>query len=482
MRVVVANPPWPGEGYGARSDVRWPHKRKDKYLEYPIYLSYTVAVLEEAGFEVSFIDAIMDELSIPAFAQKVKDINPRLLMIEGPTPAIHHDTQSAEAVKEALPDAVVALVGSHVSVYHQEILADHASVDAVCRGEWEITVRELARAIDEGHDWSTVAGLSYRKADEIVVNPDRPLIDDLDSMPFPARHIVRDDGYRAAIYSGSKCTGMVTSRGCPFHCTFCVWPNTLYGHRFRARSAENVVDEIEQAVKQFGIDEIYFDDDTFTIDKQRVMDICRMIKERDLRVSWIVQARVDTVDREMLVAMKDAGCHYVLFGIESGSPEMLTIMKKRITLDQAREAIRLCRQIGLKTQAFFLFGIPGETPENIQQTIDFAKELGASSTQFAVAIPQPGSPLYEQCVANNWMVFDDWEDFASSNAIIETPDLSREDTEKARLRAYREYYFRPSYIWQQALHIRHPRDVKRLLRGAASVLARLSFFRSAHES
>jgi anaerobic magnesium-protoporphyrin IX monomethyl ester cyclase len=261
-----------------------------------------------------------------------------------------------------------------------------------------------------------------------------------------------------------------------------VWPNTLYGHKFRARSAQNVVAEMEQAVKQYGIDEIYFDDDTFTIGRQRVLDICRLIKERNLEVSWIVQARVDTVDREMLQAMKEAGCHYILFGIESGSPEMLTIMKKRITLDKAREAIRLCREIGLKTQAFFLFGVPGETQESIRQTIDFAKELGASSTQFAVAIPQPGSPLYQQCVDNDWMRFDDWEDFASCNAIIETPELSREDAEKARIHAYREYYFRPSFIWQQALHIRHPRDVKRLLRGVLSVLARLSFFRAARES
>jgi radical SAM superfamily enzyme YgiQ (UPF0313 family) len=181
----------------------------------------------------------------------------------------------------------------------------------------------------------------------------------------------------------------------------------------------------------------------------------------------------------MLSAMKQAGCHYILFGIESGSPQMLETMKKRITLDKAREAIRLCRELGIKTQAFFLFGVPGETQETIKQTIDFAKELGASSTQFAVAIPQPGSPLYQQCVDNNWLIYDDWEDFASSNALIETPQLSRSEAEAARIRAYRQYYFRPRFILQEALRIRHPRDIKRLLRGAKSVLARLRFFESA---
>jgi len=482
MKVLVTNPPWPGEGYGARSDVRWPHKRKDKYIEYPIYLSYTVAVLEEAGFEPYFIDAIMEELDIPAFVQRVKEINPRLLIMECSTPSIRYDLQSAQAIKNALPETKIALVGSHVTFFHKDILTENPTVDAICRGEFEITVRELARAIAEGRDWSTVEGLSYRAGERIVVNADRPLIEDLDSLPFPARHIVRDDGYRAAIYAGEKPTAMVSSRGCPYHCTFCVWPNTLYGHRFRARSAQNVVDEMEQAVKQFGIDEIYFDDDTFTIDKKRVLEICRLIKERNLKVSWICQARVDTVDREMLSAMKEAGCHYILFGVESGSPEMLKIMKKRITLDQARAAFRLCRELGIRAQAFFLFGIPGETQETIRQTIEFAKELGASSTQFAVAIPQPGSALYEQCVQNNWLIFNDWEDFASCNALIETPQLSRKEAEEARIRAYREYYFRPSFIWHEALRIRHPRDVKRLLRGAMSVVTRISFFQSARRS
>ena len=478
MRVTVTNPPWPGEGFGARSDVRWPHKRRDKYIEYPIYLAYTVAVLDEAGFDVSFVDAVMEELDIPDFVDRLQALAPDLLVMECSTPSIDYDVESARQVKSALPGTKVALIGSHATFFHRQILSENPQLDAIVRGEFEITVRELARAISGGRDWSTVEGLSHRQGDTIIENPDRPPVEDLDSLPFPARHIVRGNGYRAAIYSGSRCTSMVSSRGCPFHCVFCVWPNTLYGHRFRARSAANVVDEMQE-IQQLGIDEIYFDDDTFTIDRTRVMDICQFIKERGIHVSWIAQARVDTVDREMLLEMREAGCHYILFGIESGSPEMLRTMKKRITLDKAREAIRLCRELGIKSQAFFLFGVPGETPQTIQQTIDFAKELGASSTQFAVAIPQPGSPMYQQCVEEDWLVYDGWEDFASSKALIETPQLSRQEVEAARIRAYREYYFRPRFIVQEALRIRHPQDIKRLWRGAKSVLARLRFFQSA---
>ncbi len=482
MKVLVTNPPWPGEGFGARSDVRWPHKRKDKYIEYPIYLAYTVAVLEQAGLEALFVDAIMEELDTEGFVQRVTALGPELVVMECSTPSIRHDLRSAEAIRQALPSAKIALIGSHVTYFHDSLLRENPAVDAVVRGEFELTVRELALAMQSGADWKDVAGLSYQSSGQAYVNPDRSLLDDLDSLPFPARHIVRGEGYRAAIYSGGNPTSMVSSRGCPFHCTFCVWPNTLYGHRFRARSAANVVDEIQEAVQRYGVDEIYFDDDTFTVDRDRVMDICRLLEERGLKVSWICQARVDTVDREMLQAMKAAGCHYVLFGIESGSVEMLERMKKRITLDKAREAMRLCNEVGIKTQAFFLFGIPGETQQTIGETIEFARELGASTAQFAVAIPQPGSALWEECTREGYLKYNDWEDFASCQALVSTPQLSAQEVEAARLRAYREYYFRPQFIWREATRIRHLKDIKRLLRGARSVIARLSFFESARRS
>ena len=286
------------------------------------------------------------------------------------------------------------------------------------------------------------------------------------------------EGYRAGIYSGGCPTAMLSSRGCPYRCTFCLWPDVLYGHKFRARSAENVVDEIEEAVRVYGHDEIYFDDDTFSIDHQRVMDICRLIMERGLEkeVEWIAQRRGDMVDREMLEAMKAANCGYILFGVESGSPRMLKKMKKGITLDQVRHAFQLTRDVGIKTQAFFLFGMPGETQETIQETIDFAKELNASSTQFAVAIPHPGTALYKECKDNGWLTSENWEDYTSESSLIETPWLTASEVEAARVRAYREYYYRPRFIVGEAMKVRRLADIKRLARGANSVRARISFF------
>ncbi len=478
MQVLVANPPWPGPGYGARSDVRWPHKRSDKYIEYPIYLAYTVAVVEQAGFEVSFMDAIMDELGIEEFAQAVSDFNPRLVLLETSTPSIEFDLATAAAIKAHVPEAFIALLGSHVTYFDRQTVAGNPAVDAVIRGEFEYTAADLARTLDNGGDLSGVLGLTYRDAEgDVRRNPDRPLFEPLDKMPFPARHLVQGD-YRAGIYSGGKPTAMVSSRGCPYRCTFCLWPDTMYGHKFRARSAHNVVDEIEEAVRKYGHDEIYFDDDTFTVDRRRVLEICRLIQERGLQkeVEWIAQCRVDTVDRQVLEAMKAANCGYLLFGVESGSPEMLQKMRKGITLDQVRTAFKLAKEVGIKTQAFFLFGIPGETQETIRQTIEFAKELNASSTQFAIAIPHPGTALYEECKANGWLTSENWADYTAEASLIETPWLSAQEVEQARIRAYREYYYRPRFILGEALKVRRLADVKRLARGANSVRARLQFF------
>jgi radical SAM superfamily enzyme YgiQ (UPF0313 family) len=448
----------------------------DKYLEYPIYLAYIVAVLEEAGLEVAFVDAVMEEMSIPDFSEAVARIRPDLVVMECSTPSIYHDLESARAAKESLVGAFVALIGSHPTFFHDEILKENPAIDAVIRGEAEITARELALALAEGNDLSQVLGLTYRRGDEVCVNPARPLIEDLDSLPFPARHIVPQEGYRAAIYSGECPTAMVSSRGCPYHCVYCLWPDTLYGHQFRARSAANVVDEMEHVVRDYGVDEIYFDDDCLTLSKKRVMEMCGLLLDRQVDVNWIVQARVDSVDREVLAAMKEAGCHYILFGVESGSPKMLEIMKKRITLDSARQAFRECRELRIKTQAFFLFGVPGETQATIEETIRFAKEIDADSTQFAIAIPHPGTELYQTCMDNGWLVFDSWEDFSAENSLIETEELTREDVEKARIRAYREYYFRPRFVTRSLLRVRNFQDVKRLLRGGKSVLDRVSFF------
>jgi len=476
MKVLVTNPPWPGPGYGARSDVRWPHKRSDKFIEYPIYLAYVVAVLEKAGIKVKFIDAVVEEMSIPDFAEAAAKINPDMVVIECSTPSIEYDLLTARSLKERMSDVFTVLVGSHPTFFHRQVMRDNPQIDAICRGEFDLTVRDLALALSNGDKLDKVKGITYRDKKGIQVNQDHPLIQNLDELPFPARHIVRSDHYRQGTFTGKHCTTMVSSRGCPYRCTYCLWPRTLYGSRFRARSAENVVAEMEQVVEDYHIDEIYFDDDSLALNRARILRICRLINQKGIKVKWIPQCRVDSMDEEVLGAMKEAGCHYIRFGVESGSQKMLDIMKKGTTLAQIERAFNLCRKVGIKTQAFFLFGIPGETPRTIRETIEFAKRLRPDSAQFAVVIPHPGTDLYEICKRESWLKYSRWEDFSACNSLIETSELSKKDVERARVRAYREFYFRPAYILRTALKIRNGNDFKAAVKSAKSVVDRISFF------
>ena len=476
MRVLVTNPPWPGPGYGARSDVRWPHKRSDKFIEYPIYLAYVVAVLERAEIEVEFVDAVVEEMSIPDFTAAAAKINPNMVVVECSTPSIKYDLLTARSLKEKMSDVFIVLIGSHPTFFHREIIRDNPQVDAICRGEFDLTVKDLAAALSNGDRLNKVEGITYRDSEGIQVNQDRRLIENLDELPFPARHIVKGDRYRQGTFTGKHCTTVVSSRGCPYGCTYCLWPRTLYGSRFRARSAENVVAEVEQLVKDFQIDEIYFDDDSLALNRARILRICQLITQKGIKVKWIPQCRVDSMDEDVLGAMKGAGCHYIRFGVESGSQKMLNIMRKKVALDQIERAFELCRKAGIKTQAFFVLGIPGETPQTIRETIEFAKKLRPDSAQFAVVIPHPGTALYEICQRGGWLKYGSWEDFSACNSLIETPELSRRDVEKARVRAYREFYFRPSYILRTALKIDSWNDLKAVLKSANSIVDRIWFF------
>lgn len=444
---------------------------------YPVYLAYVVAILEKAGIDVHFIDGVADDLSIQAFADKVKGMKPDLVAMECSTPSIIKDLCTAEKLKEELKDTFIVLMGSHATYFHKEILSENKFVDAIARGEYDFTIRDIALAIQkEKREIESVKGVSYRDGDEIHVNEERPLIQDLDSLPFPARHLVKSPSYREAVFTGKRCTTMVTSRGCPYQCIFCLWPRTMYGRKFRARSPENVVDEIEHVVNEHGVDEIYIDDDTFNFDRNRAMKICEEIIQRGIKVMWMPQCRVDNVDLELLKTMKRAGCHYIKYGVESGSQEMLGAMKKVIKLEDVRRAFKLTRKAGIMTQAFFLLGLPGETHETVKKTIEFAKEIKPDSAQFAVVVPHPGTELYDICLEKGWLKCDSWEDFDCRRVIIETESFSAKDAEKSRTKAYREFYLRPSYILRTTLKMWNPKEARRIIRSAKSVIERISYY------
>jgi radical SAM superfamily enzyme YgiQ (UPF0313 family) len=451
MKVLLANPPWVKEDrVGFRSNVRWPFTISKAEFErgnkasyhFPLYQAYTLAVLEQEGFGVAAIDCSVSGMDVEEFVRAVEGQAPDLVVLEISTPTFDLDMATATALKESL-GIPIALVGTHASIYHREILGGHSSIDFVIRGEYEYVVLDLATAVREGKDLDAVQGLTFRRDGDIVVNPDRPRVEDLDTIPFPARDHFEWRKYHEPTYFALPWITMITSRGCPYRCTFCSWPQTMYGHRYRVRSAENVVDEMEHCVEKYRPGEIFFDDDTFTIGKTRVMEICREIRDRDLRVVWSCMGRTDTVDDEMLAGMFNAGCRKIKFGVETGSKRIMSTIQKGLDLDKVATAFQMARSVGMEVHGTFMVGLPGETRDTARETVQLACSIPMDSVQFSIATPFPGTDFYEQCRRNGWLVTEKWENYDGNfGSVVSYPQLSKVEIEELHYFANQEYEMR----------------------------------------
>jgi anaerobic magnesium-protoporphyrin IX monomethyl ester cyclase len=301
-------------------------------------------------------------------------------------------------------------------------------------GEGEDTLLELVHAFESGH-LSAVNGIVYKNQNgsnqvKVIYTPPREFIDDLDRLPFPARDTFDNQSYKNHYFKkfGYTTTSLMSSRGCPFNCDFC--SRAVFGNRFRARSARNVVDEME-SVKALGYDRIWFADDCFTLNKKRLLDICREIIQRKLRIDWECLSRVDTIDKETAFEMKEAGCVRVFFGIESGNDEVLALMKKQVTAEKARQAVLISKSVGMQVGAFFIVGYPGETDETILDTLKFASLLPLDYLSFTLPYPIPGTPLYDRVKAS--IEVDDWNE-PQHRSLIEHKLLYRGSFSEAKLK------------------------------------------------
>lgn len=477
MNVIVTNPPWPGEGYGTRSNIRWPHRRGDKVLTFPVYLAYTVSVLKKAGFKAKGIDAVDMEMGIPAFVDYLKKSNPDIVIMEVSTPSIMYDLECAEQIKSQV-GCKIAFCGPHATYFHKEIIEDYNFVDFCIRGEFEITAKELCISLKNQKEPSGVDGVTFRSNHKAVANKERTPFEVVDSMPYPNREDFKISSYQQAFFSGKRTALMVSSRGCPYNCSFCLWPDTLLGHKFRARSAKNVLDEIEHLIKKYGVDEIYFDDDTFTIDKKRVMDICQGITDRKLKITWLCMSRVNTIDEEMIKAMKKAGCVNIFYGLESGSESILKSINKSITKEQAVKTIRLTQKTGISAGGSFIIGMPEETKKTFKETLDFAKMLHADYLQFALFAPFPGTKAYELAKKEGLLDFNSWSDFDGSRGpITRTRALSKEELLGLLRKAYISYYTSPGVILQNIKRVRTLNGIRSIYRGLNSVMSRVIYYK-----
>ncbi|MEM2968486.1 MAG: radical SAM protein [Candidatus Bathyarchaeia archaeon] len=363
----------------------------------PLGLSYVAAALEKAGFKVEMLDNYLLRKPINEVAELVKHANPEIVGMTCSSASYPRCVETAKAIKEALPSCIIVVGGWHPS-YVPDSMLQHPEIDYVVMGEGERAMVELAACLTKGDEAAAkqVAGVAYRHSGKIVQTPQK-FITNLDELPFPARHLLPMHLYEKEIpYLKAKpFTTMNIVRGCPFNCVYCE-TRRLWGQTCRAFSPPRVVDEIVHLTEKYGIRGIYFVGDNFTINKKRTMELCELIKKSQLDIEWVCDTRADMISRELLQAMKEAGCRTIWFGVESGSPRILEKINKGITKEQTAQAFKLCREAGIQIASSFIMGIPGETLEDIELTYKFAKKLDPDWAQFNVYIAVPGSGLYDE--------------------------------------------------------------------------------------
>ncbi|MDP2909882.1 MAG: radical SAM protein, partial [bacterium] len=375
------------------------------------------------------------------------------------------------AEKRSNKKIFIVLGGPHVHLFPKET-AGLKEVDFVIRGEGEIPFLSLLEALEERGQLSQVKGLVYKNKGEIIENPVGDFIENLDELPYPARELLPVKKYSSILGAGRIVTTMFTSRGCPFQCAFCDRPHL--GKKFRARSAQSVVDEMGVCL-DLGIEEILIYDDTFTVDRRRVLDICGEIAKRGLKFVWDIRARVDTVDEEVLSALKKAGCQRIHFGVESGTEKILEVLNKKITLGQIEKAFKLAKAAGIETLAYFMIGAPTETKEDIYQTINFAKKLNPDFVHITILTPYPATVIYRQALEQGVIKNDYWREFAlhPENGVFTRyweKGLNKKELFDLLNKFYKDFYGRPSYILKQFLRIRSSKDLMKKIKIGLKIL------------
>jgi hopanoid biosynthesis associated radical SAM protein HpnJ len=438
MRTLFLNPP-SFEGFDGGASSRWPATREIESYWYPVWLCYPAGLLPDS----KVVDAPPHRVSIEDTVRMAPDFE--LLVLFTSTPGLHVDIRIAEMMKDANPKLRVAFVGPPVTVEPEKILASSKAIDFVVRREFDHQVAGYA----QGKSLESLPGVSYRKNGSFVHNPEGGFIENLDELPWVTRVYKRDlDITRYNVpFLLHPFIAFYTSRGCPAMCTFCLWPQTHSGHRWRLRSAVDVAAEVRFAIASFpGLKEIFFDDDTFNYQKARTIELCRELKP--LKFTWSCTSRV-TTDYDTLKAMREAGCRLLIVGYETGDPQILKNIKKGATIDMALRFTDNCKKLGLAVHGDFIVGLPGETRDSIRRTIDYAKRLDCETIQVSIAHPYPGTEFYDYARRNDLITIDSMTDETGHQLPnIIYPGLDRAELVDWVERFYGEYYFRPRVIWR----------------------------------
>ena len=402
----------------------------------PIGLASLAAVAIQNGCKVKIIDAIAQDMDFHELKKEIARFKPEVVGVTATTPGIYSAYRVAEIAKEMGCSTVLG--GPHATFMDVEVISECSAVDVVVRGEGEITFSRLLDALERDR-LSDVEGITFRDGEIIERNPRRKFVDDLDSLPAPAFHLLPE------YYTGNSRFGaVITSRGCPYRCVFCS-SSRLFGNTWRAHSADRVVEELS-LLNEIGIRNVEFMDDTFNVNRKRAVEISEKIQQEGIDVSWVSSSRVDTFNVEAAREMRKAGCHSIYFGIESGSQQILEFIGKNITLEKAEKAVKKAKELGFRVIGSFVIGFHHEKPEDMDRTIKFARRLPLDFAQFTIATPYPGTKLFEIASRLGLLLTKDWRRYTTLEPVMKNIHVDPKQIQAILSKAYLSFYLRPGYL------------------------------------
>jgi len=434
----------------------------------PLSLLYVASILENAGVEVDLIDMAAEQLDYSRALQRINNFSPDLLGFSITTISFHPVLKWINRFKKdtGLP---VLVGGEHVRLYPFETMS-HSAIDFCIVGEADLPLPQFISAFQKKLPFDGIKSLGFRKSGTVIIDQTLQGIANIDLAPFPARHLIKNELYDNVFTRHKNFTAMLSARGCPFNCAFC----NANQQKYRARSPINLVDEIELNLTKHGIRDFDIYDSTFTTDRNRVFAICEEIRKRKLDVGFSVRSRVDVVSKEMIDSLKSAGCHTIMYGIESSNPEILKRMNKGISTEQVIETVTYTSNSRIETLGFFMFGFPGETEQTIKDTIEFSLKLPLDYAQFTLLVPFPETEIYayyrEHGVEDYWAEYTLDESKERLIDLIDT-EVTREAVSEYVAEAYRRFYYRPEILWTQLKSIRSFSKLKNLSIAALDILA-----------
>lgn len=424
----------------------------------PLTLATIAAVLRESDFTINLKDCSNDGISFEQLKKEIEDFQPKLIIINTSTPSIIGDLKVADVAKEVNQEIKTVLFGVHPTVLPEEIFKQNANVGFIASREPEYTLRDLALALRDGIAIDSVKGLIYRgKNNEIIRNDQRPFIEDLDELPFPAWDLVNIDNYRLPI-TNRPFLLVSPGRGCPYPCTFCA-AEVFYGKKSRLKSPQRVISEVKYVREKYKVNDFLFWSESSTADREQIYNISKGLEQEVPGVKWACSSRVDVVDEELLRAMKRGGCWMISYGVEAGTQKVLDLMKKKIALSDIEKAVQITKKVGIEITGHVILGYPGETKDDILSTMKLLKKLDLDYIQVYCCVPFPGSALYDEAKKAGWLITDDWSMFEQNSSVISTAELSAEDVMKLREKMIRSFYLNPRKILKQILKIRSFKEV-----------------------